>query len=89
MGPRKPPELFDPELYRQRSLELPSEGETRASLRDIAEHAETLSKIAVSHERWAWLRSLLGSTVTWAGVALALALSLRDEILGWFGRGGS
>lgn len=75
------------EEHRQRNLNGSEDGETRARLRDLAEHSEVLVAVAISHERWKWLRSLLGSSLTWAGIALAFAISLKDEILHALGGG--
>lgn len=85
---RKPPEPpHAPEPFRQRTLENHEDGELRGQLRDLADHGPALIAIAVSRERWAWLRSLLGSTLTWAGIALAFLVALKDEIADWFNGG--
>ena len=51
-----------------------------AALRELLPHAETIKEGAISRARWRWLRSLSGSTVTWAGISLALLASLKEEI---------
>ena len=76
-----------PDEFAQRSLDEPDSGDARAKLRDLAEHSDTLVKIAESHVRWQWLRTLLKSLITWAGIALALLAALRDEVVALF-RGG-
>lgn len=62
----------------------PLEPEELSRLRTILPYIETLQQVSISRERWKWLRSLSGSTVTWAVAALALFAALKEEIVALF-----
>ena len=76
MAPSKPPDL-------DRDHQ-PFAPEEIAALRELLPYAETIREGAISRDRWRWLRSLSGSTITWAGIGLAFLASLKDEIVDGF-----
>ena len=67
--PRKP---VIPEDIRQRSLEGPEEGQTRAKIRDVIDN----------HDRWSWLRGIIyRAAVVLSAIGDAIVY-LRDGLAG-------
>lgn len=85
MAPRKP---ISPDEFAQRSLDGADSGDTRARLREIAEHRDNLVEISEGRDRWRWLRGGIKTFIIWAGAGLAAFAAFREQIIALFSRTG-